>query len=170
MVPYPTSLYLTRLPHGSRSEEEARPISSIQSALFCRKGLSMPTLRVPDPKLVFLEAPRQELPIGLLPDAVRPIEAKLRRFEVSGSSPLAKTTNLGPVEPLVLEWVTLPAERIKSRLLSPKVTFSCVSSQMEPRNAIWATFCDGTSIDPCSSGQVPRTSVSQPSRIGNTEK
>ena len=88
--PYPASPDLTQLPHGSSSERQVRSLSSLRPALIYWRGFSMLTPQAADPKLVFLEAPGRELSIGLLPDAVRPLEAKLCRFEVLGSSPPTK--------------------------------------------------------------------------------
>ncbi len=47
-----------------------------------------------------------------------------------------------------MERVIFPVENHEGRLLPPKVTFSCVSSQTKPRNATWATFFDETLTNP----------------------
>ncbi len=122
-------------PMAQNSEEETRPPSSFQSSLSYWKRPSMPTPRAANPKLVFLEAPGQELPIGPLPGTVRPLEAELSWFEVLGSSPLTKMT----------KW-----KKLKVTCYPPKWLF--LVFQMGPRNVTWATFCDETPIDPCSSG------------------
>ena len=54
------------------------------------------------------QTPGQEVSIGLLPDAVRPLEAELCRFVVSGSTPLAKTTK---------PWCGSPFQRKKLKLV-----------------------------------------------------
>ncbi len=92
MMYCPTSVDPIWLPYGSGIVEEVNPLSGADGTLFCQSEILMSPSQAMDPRLEFSEAPKSELQSGLLPDAVRPLEAELCQFEASGKRPSRKVT------------------------------------------------------------------------------
>ena len=140
-LPSQHGLYSVTLQLVSQRRDESPVRSSWH--LFCGNKILVSPPQAVSPRCIFLGAPDQELQPGLLPDAVQPLEAELCQFEVWGRSPFMKTPKSG-------DWS--PSQRKNAKVACyPQVAFSCVSSQMGPRNVNWATSYDGT-LTPCSNG------------------